>query len=403
MGKGAYSRAFIMLGIFCLATTNVAAGEMYFTPAGVFIDDDKDRGVDDGVVGGQLSLGWVLSDRVALEAMAGYSDLGGVDELQIWEGSLNLVVSLSPHTHLSPYLLGGVGMMNSDSKAMLPENSTLANLGAGLKLRFGDSPVSLRLEYRMRFETLNTVTYEDQIGSLSLQFAFGRDDGSLPPLPEPAMPPPPPPPVEEDGDADNDSVADSRDACPSTPAGYGVDAQGCPLDGDRDGVANGQDQCPNTVSRATVDVRGCELDSDNDRVVDRLDDCPNTAASTRVDVRGCEIREIISLSGVNFESNSDRLLPGADTVLRDAVETLRMHPDLVVEVAGHTDSAGNADYNAGLSLRRANTVRHYLINGGVNPGNLTSRGYGEAQPIADNATGDGMARNRRVELRILSR
>ena len=370
----------------------VKTGGMYFTAAGVFTDDDKDRGADDGVNGGQLSFGWRLTDRVSLEAMAGYSELGGIDDLKIWEGSLNLLVSLSPYTRLSPYLIGGIGMMNSDSKAMTPENSTLANLGAGLMVRFGNSPVSLRLEYRQRFETANTLTYHDQIASLGLQFGFGRAEA-----------PPPPPSIERDGDADGDGVADSRDACPNTPAGHSVDIRGCPLDSDVDGVTDGQDRCPNTVNGATVDARGCELDSDNDRVVDRLDDCPNSQAGARVDVNGCEIREIIRLSGVNFEPNSDRLLPGADLVLQDAVATLRMHPDLIVEVAGHTDSIGSAAFNVGLSERRANTVRDYLVNGGVNSANLTARGYGQALPIADNATADGRTRNRRVELHILNR
>ena len=126
-------------------------------------------------------------------------------------------------------------------------------------------------------------------------------------------------------------------------------------------------------------------------------------AGARVDVNGCELRDVISLSGVNFESNSDRLLPGSYAVLQDAVATLRMHPDLSVEVTGHTDSAGSAAHNEGLSSRRANTVRDYLVNGGVSPANLTARGYGEALPIADNATADGRARNRRVELYIRSR
>ncbi len=400
MGKSTYLRAFIVLGICCFATTTVNAGEMYFTLAGVYTDDDKDRGADDGVGGSQLSFGWVLSDRVSLEAMAGYSDLGGIDELKIWEGSLNLLVSLSPYTRLSPYLMGGVGMMNSDSSAMTPENSTLGNLGVGLMYNFGDSPVSLRVQYRQRFETANTLTYEDRIASLSLQFGFGGGE---------APPRLPPPPIERDvdavrdGDADRDGVADSRDACSNTPAGHSVDMRGCPLDSDVDGVTDGQDRCPNTVNGATVDTRGCELDSDNDRVVNRLDNCPNSQAGARVDVTGCEIREIITLSGVNFESNSSRLLPGSDSMLQDAVATLRMHPDLIVEVVGHTDSAGDAAYNEWLSARRANTVLGYLVNGGVSAGNLTARGYGEALPIADNATADGRARNRRVELQILSR
>ncbi|MCH8060166.1 MAG: OmpA family protein, partial [Proteobacteria bacterium] len=342
------------------------------------------------ISGGQLALGWVLTDRVSLEAMAGYSDLGGISELKIWEGSLNLLFSLSPNTRLSPYLLGGIGMMNSDSLTMTPENSALVNLGAGLMYRFGDSSVSLRFEFRQRFEVANTLTFNDQITSLGLQFGFGKTEA-------------PPSPIERESDADGDGVPDSRDACSNTLAGESVDARGCPFDGDGDGVTDRNDQCPNTVRGATVDAKGCELDSDNDRVVDRLDDCPNSRGGVRVDVKGCEIREVIRLPGVNFETNSDRLLPGSLPVLNDAAATLRMHPDLIIEVAGHTDSAGSAVHNEGLSERRANTVRDYLIRNGARVKNLTSRGYGEAQPIADNATADGRARNRRVELRILSR
>ncbi|MGB5722201.1 MAG: OmpA family protein, partial [Woeseiaceae bacterium] len=112
--------------------------------------------------------------------------------------------------------------------------------------------------------------------------------------------------------------------------------------------------------------------------------------------------EVISLPGVNFETNSDRLLPGAEQVLADAAATLGMNRDLIVEVAGHTDSDGSAAYNEGLSARRAITVRDYLISQGANSANLTFRGYGEARPVADNATAEGKARNRRVELRILN-
>lgn len=392
MAQSASARVSVVFAVFCLTAGAVAAAEMYFTPSAVYTDDDKDRGVDDDVTGGQLGLGWVLSRRVSIEGVLGYSELGGVDDLKIWDGALNLLISLSPDSRLSPYLLGGIGMMNSDSKAIDPENSALANVGIGLMIRFGDSPVSLRLEHRARFETANTLTFDDRISSLGLQFAFGRREA-----------PAPAPPVRRDGDADADGVPDSRDACPGTPAGQTVDARGCPRDSDGDGVSDDQDRCPNTVRGAAVDASGCELDQDDDGVVDRLDNCPNTRAGARVDIKGCEIREVISLPGVNFETNSDRLLPGAEMVLDDAAATLRKNPDLVVEVAGHTDSDGSAAYNEGLSERRANTVRDYLINLGVNPANLTVRGYGEAAPVADNATAEGKSRNRRVELRILNR
>ena len=123
----------------------------------------------------------------------------------------------------------------------------------------------------------------------------------------------------------------------------------------------------------------------------------------RVDIRGCEIKDVIDLPGVNFESNSDVLLAGAARVLSDAAATLRKNADLVVEVAGHTDSDGAAAYNESLSERRARTVRNFLVSAGVNAANLSVKGYGEAEPVADNSTAAGKASNRRVELRLLNR
>jgi len=204
-----------------------------------------------------------------------------------------------------------------------------------------------------------------------------------------------------DIDADNDGIVDSQDVCPDTPSGIEVDSFGCRSDSDGDGVTDSVDQCPGTVAGAAVDSVGCELDDDGDSVVNRLDQCPDTTAGVRVDVNGCEIRNIINLPGVNFASNSDLLLPGAERVLADAVATLRKYPELTVEVAGHTDSDGADVSNLGLSERRAKTVRDYLVNGGVNATSLSVRGFGESQPVADNSTAAGKAQNRRVELRIL--
>ena len=110
----------------------------------------------------------------------------------------------------------------------------------------------------------------------------------------------------------------------------------------------------------------------------------------------------IELRGVNFASNSDRLLWGAEQVLDDAIEWLGRNPHLQVEIAGHTDSDGPAAVNLGLSERRALTVRDYLINGGISASRLATHGYGETEPVADNSTTEGKAENRRVELRILN-
>ncbi len=86
--------------------------------------------------------------------------------------------------------------------------------------------------------------------------------------------------------------------------------------------------------------------------------------------------------------------------LRRAVQFLKNNPDVTAEVAGHTDSIGNATYNRDLSERRADAVRQYLIDHGVAPSRLKAVGYGELQPVADNGTPEGRARNRRVELRV---
>jgi OmpA-OmpF porin, OOP family len=403
MGMRATLRALILLGIYCTAGVTANAGEWYATPSIVYTNDDKERLADDGLNGGQIAVGYKLNDRWYLEGMTGYSSMGGYratgvpgnpfvrDDVSIWEGSVNALFALGPETRLNPYLIGGIGIMSTSSNFARAENSTLANLGAGVMYQFGNSPMYLRLEYRGRFEIFNTLTYTDQITSLGLQYAFGRTRAPLPA-----------PPAAVDGDDDGDRVLNSRDACPDTPAGEAVDVNGCPRDSDEDGVTDSLDQCPYTVLGVAVDEHGCEFDSDNDNVVDRRDECPNTTPGVPVDVRGCEIRAVINLPGVSFHTNSDRLVDGAEADLNAAAETLRLNKNLSVEVAGYTDSSGTALHNLGLSDRRANTVRDYLIKLGVNPDRLTARGYGEADPISDNATPEGRDRNRRVELHIRS-
>jgi OOP family OmpA-OmpF porin len=112
---------------------------------------------------------------------------------------------------------------------------------------------------------------------------------------------------------------------------------------------------------------------------------------------------MIRLPGVNFGSASDLLLGGSEWILKNAADTLNRYPTFKVEVAGHTDSDGSGLANFGLSERRAKTVHDYLVGYGVDPERMTVVGYGESQPIADNATAQGKATNRRVELRIVSR
>jgi OOP family OmpA-OmpF porin len=203
-------------------------------------------------------------------------------------------------------------------------------------------------------------------------------------------------------DSDGDGVIDANDRCPTTPAGRTVNAQGCELDGDGDGVVDALDKCPTTPSGRKVNAQGCELDGDADGVVDALDKCPTTPAGDRVDSKGCSLPQVFNLIGVNFDNNKDTLRTDAIAILDDVVATLKRYPALKVEVAGHTDSANSDTYNLDLSQRRADAVLNYFVSKGVETDRLSAKGYGEAEPIADNSTTEGRFKNRRVELRSLN-
>ena len=108
----------------------------------------------------------------------------------------------------------------------------------------------------------------------------------------------------------------------------------------------------------------------------------------------------IVLRGVQFEFDKSDIRPDAGVILDEAANQLSQIPGARVSVDGHTDSRGSDAYNQALSERRAASVREYLVNKGVDASRLSSNGYGEAQPVADNASDDGRALNRRVELKV---
>jgi OOP family OmpA-OmpF porin len=356
-----------------------------------YYDDDVDRLVEDGVAGGMVGMGWAFHDSWNLEGYGAYYTPDGPAAQTHIDVGANLQLLFARENRLTPYLFVGANYLEVNPETAATEKGVAYSAGAGLLFDlFGDSPVALRAEYRYRTDDVLGSRLNDQFLSLGLQFPFGGSKAVVAPL-------------AAEPDSDGDGVFDSRDRCPGTPAGVYVDADGCPLDSDGDGVADHNDNCPGTMRGVTVDAQGCEPDTDRDGVLDRNDRCPGTPPGVQVDVNGCEIKEEIQLPGVNFERNSDRLQPGADAVLREAAQTLIRNPTIKVEVAGHTDSDSDADYNEGLSARRAATVRDYLVSQGVSPARMTSRGYGELQPIADNSTVEGKAANRRVVLRITER
>ena len=119
-------------------------------------------------------------------------------------------------------------------------------------------------------------------------------------------------------------------------------------------------------------------------------------AGFQVDAHCHIIEQTIVLRAVDFQFNSARLTTPAQRTLDDVASAMLRQPELRVEIQGYADSRGSADYNLRLSQLRADAVRSYLVSKGVNGASLTSRGFGEADPIASNATAEGRAQNRRV-------
>jgi OOP family OmpA-OmpF porin len=119
------------------------------------------------------------------------------------------------------------------------------------------------------------------------------------------------------------------------------------------------------------------------------------AADLRADLeKDCHV----ALYGVLFDFNKATLRPVSDALLERVLALLQKSPSLAVEIQGHTDNVGDADYNQKLSEQRAAAVVKWLATHGVAARRLSSRGYGKTQPVADNGTDEGRAKNRRVEI-----
>lgn len=207
-------------------------------------------------------------------------------------------------------------------------------------------------------------------------------------------------------DSDSDGVADYLDKCTNTPveARSTVDKNGCPLDSDSDGVANYLDKCPDTPieARGMVDATGCPLDTDGDGIFDYLDNCPRVPGV--IANKGCpeikkEVRKLFqkALQGIQFQTGVSVIKPASFTILNQIAQVLIANPTYLIEIQGHTDNVGKPASNLILSDKRAAAVREYLINKNVGNSRMTSHGYGDTKPVAENTTKAGKAKNRRVE------
>jgi outer membrane protein OmpA-like peptidoglycan-associated protein len=205
-------------------------------------------------------------------------------------------------------------------------------------------------------------------------------------------------------DKDDDGVIDKLDNCPEL-AGP-IENNGCPwLDKDNDGVLDNVDVCPEESGPA--ENNGCPWkDTDGDGVVDKDDKCMHTFGT--IANFGCpEMTEAVQKTlndyakVVLFSYGKATIKEESEAALTEIIEILKDYPNAKFTVEGHTDSIGSYETNDRLSEKRANAVRTFLIDNGIDADRLTAIGYGERKPIATNMYKTGRAKNRRVEINLV--
>ncbi|NIK74737.1 outer membrane protein OmpA-like peptidoglycan-associated protein [Thermonema lapsum] len=205
-------------------------------------------------------------------------------------------------------------------------------------------------------------------------------------------------------DTDGDGLYDHEDGCPEV---YGDIANGgCPYaDSDGDGIKDINDKCPEIAGPAEND--GCPYnDMDGDGVPDAFDKCPSTPGPK--ENNGCpklekEEEEILktAFDNLEFEFGNATIKTSSYAALLELANLLRRKPKWRLLIEGHTDNVGSRANNIKLSERRAQAVKDFLVEQGVEPGRIVTKGWGPDRPIAPNTTPEGRQKNRRVEFTIL--
>ena len=433
-----FGRALMLLGSLA-ATTGVFAQERewYFNSGLGYHIFDSDQKFDDAIAA-VIGVEAKLNSDWGVEVTTIYSEPENEDnnatlDGEFISGSLSLLRYFNFNSDFVPYLATGVGaaVIKYDNNPLDDEDEfTQYNFGGGFRYAFNEN-LSLRTDARYLLD--DDSDHVGGVVSIGLSYVFARS-GS------PAVAP-----ADTDGDgvldkddqcpteagtlngcpdADGDGIKDSEDACPSV-AGI-AKFNGCP-DTDGDGIQDSEDECPTVAGT----LNGCP-DRDGDGVKDSEDECPSVAGTLNgcpdkdkdgvkdsedqcpetyglASNGGCpevqeEVQQVLDLAvkNIQFNSGSDVLRPSSFESLNQVVQLMKEN-NFNIKLSGYTDNTGNAASNLELSKRRANSVKKYIVDQGIDASRISSDGYGIANPVADNSTREGRAANRRVEIEIIFR
>lgn len=347
--------ALIALG---LASASLHAHAMddrlYIAPTLSHTFADSDRRSDDGW-GGGLALGKPINPDWNLElALTGSSldrDAGG--HYKLWGLGVDGLYFFDRDAGFAPYAVVGLGALRTDISGR-DDTGLMANAGLGVMKQLSEN-VALRADARYRWDDNSTDAFNkngfgDWLINVGLNIALGKKAQPAP-APQPA-------PVAQPEPAPQPAPAAQVEPKPQPAPEPAAQAEPVPV-------------APALKTKPAV-----ELDK-----------------AQAGDV-------IVILEGVNFEFDSAKLRPDAIEILAEATTVLNHRKDISVDVVGHTCNIGTDQYNQSLSERRAKSVYDYLVSHGIAAERLTSKGMGETQPAFSNASREGRAKNRRVELHV---
>jgi OOP family OmpA-OmpF porin len=369
---------------------------------------------------------WLPIRFAGIEAEAAVGASSTADDVQSYPWAFRAhVIGQLPLWRVTPFVLFGGGRIGNVSNQMGADSDPLMHFGGGAKVYLTDD-VLVRLDLRDNLSQKNnssdgTLTHSPEL-LLGVSLTFGRPQKStmVPCVPEDtdgdgivdrADKCPSQPGDGRDGcpipDTDKDGVLDDKDKCIDVP---GVAPDGCPPDADGDGIVDKDDQCPKEKGDAPT---GCPApkDTDGDGILDPQDKCPKEAENKNgyEDADGCpdvipeKIKQFTGvIQGITFDNNKATIRPTSKPTLDSAVAVLKEFPQLRIAISGHTDNTGTRDKNVKLSQDRAESVKKFMVDQGIDASRIETRGAGPDEPVDSNATPAGKERNRRIEFKLIA-